>query len=547
MAANSQFVIVGHVVNFEPGAQYTLTNFATLQVDESLKGSPGTTVRVPIEVKLSELRIWKARNTSLLIAGSASYVPRLPIELDSPSLCFSRADFSLVRNSRDLLQTLRSFLKQHPEQTRCVIRHAPNNRLGAAWKNEITGQGYKEDGLYVPLGVTQIREIRRLLSSNRATEVSDGLGLVQADHTRETERLVKGVRKLPLFSVQKAARYNQGYELRYYYLRMTAERLLTEWGTKFEPMPTEEMVDHAHEVTELEWDPLATDATPDRLAKFSKLTSLAFYVGRTKDEHLRVLASAPPITKLKLTQTEWITDGCWPYLKNLPHLEELDLTDTNVTDTSIPFLAEMKGLRTVHLDGTRFTNAGLQKLAEIRPGLRITPDVEATTTLVIYEMNQMHLGRAVKAITSDPTALQQKDFRGATPLHVACGWRKLDYVQALLNEHADVNAVDKEGKTPLLWVCGIYLSENMLDTITLLLRYGAKVDAVDQDGNDPLLTAANHGAWGAVEILLKAGANPTHRNKKGKTLLDSVFQPDGYHRKLVEQAIADWMKSHPGA
>lgn len=43
----------------------------------------------------------------------------------------------------------------------------------------------------------------------------------------------------------------------------------------------------------------------------------------------------------------------------------------------------------------------------------------------------------------------EEAFDGQTPLHIACAWGMLEVVQTLLEHHADINAQDAEGRTPL--------------------------------------------------------------------------------------------------
>ena len=58
----------------------------------------------------------------------------------------------------------------------------------------------------------------------------------------------------------------------------------------------------------------------------------------------------------------------------------------------------------------------------------------------------------------------------------------------MLADGADVDAVDAEGRTPLLIIAGHQRLETAqhLKIAALLLEYGAKVDATDQHGLYPL-------------------------------------------------------------
>ncbi len=62
-------------------------------------------------------------------------------------------------------------------------------------------------------------------------------------------------------------------------------------------------------------------------------------------------------------------------------------------------------------------------------------------------------------------------------------------MQRLLNAGANVNAKDKYGKTPLIWVAGIGLT----DICALLVENGADVKARDNNGTTAAISAAQFG------------------------------------------------------
>src|SRR5580704_10707876 len=59
-------------------------------------------------------------------------------------------------------------------------------------------------------------------------------------------------------------------------------------------------------------------------------------------------------------------------------------------------------------------------------------------------------------------------------------------VRTLLNQHADVNAVDSEGATPLAWA----VRNDDVETARLLLTAGAKANMASRNGVTPLSLAA---------------------------------------------------------
>lgn len=83
-----------------------------------------------------------------------------------------------------------------------------------------------------------------------------------------------------------------------------------------------------------------------------------------------------------------------------------------------------------------------------------------------------------------------------------------DIVELLLDDGAPVNCrVTEDSSTPLHKACaGSKLGH--LEAVKLLLENNADVHALNKWRETPLLTAANHGQAGAVEYLLRAGADP---------------------------------------
>jgi ankyrin repeat protein len=73
---------------------------------------------------------------------------------------------------------------------------------------------------------------------------------------------------------------------------------------------------------------------------------------------------------------------------------------------------------------------------------------------------------------------------GSTSFHIACTKQNsnLDFLKSLLQDGADINAVDKWGNTPLHSVVKHYKH-----VVKFLLDSGASVNARNKDGQTPLL------------------------------------------------------------
>ncbi len=123
-----------------------------------------------------------------------------------------------------------------------------------------------------------------------------------------------------------------------------------------------------------------------------------------------------------------------------------------------------------------------------------------------------------------------------TPLHFACDLREAEpskqriFLNTLLKQGADVNARNFRNVTPL----HIAVRARRKTAVMVLLAHGAEVDAEDGGRKSTPLRRAviNTGAGGTAlrgdealaitKLLLKHGANPKKKDRKGKTVIEST-------------------------
>lgn len=157
-----------------------------------------------------------------------------------------------------------------------------------------------------------------------------------------------------------------------------------------------------------------------------------------------------------------------------------------------------------------FTPAAIAAAAAQQP--EFVPDAAAAVT---------DLAPSEVTVPVDPAAA---DAFGQTALHEAVRWYERDdplpLVDALIQHGADVNAVDKYGRTALMGAAKL----THADVVRRLIQAGAYVNARDIDGTTALMEAggALYNQVDMVQALLRAGANKTYRDKYGHTAFDMI-------------------------
>ncbi len=147
----------------------------------------------------------------------------------------------------------------------------------------------------------------------------------------------------------------------------------------------------------------------------------------------------------------------------------------------------------------------------------------------------------VRRLISEEANVNAEDDDEKTPLHFAAENGHEEEVKALLNKGANVNATDNKEETPFDLTTNEKIKTLLQNTAELLkvaksgdiqkvnslINEGANVNATDQNGKTPLHWAAVKGHKEAVEALLgKEGIDVNLADKKKDTPLHSVLKKD---------------------
>jgi ankyrin repeat protein/truncated hemoglobin YjbI len=131
--------------------------------------------------------------------------------------------------------------------------------------------------------------------------------------------------------------------------------------------------------------------------------------------------------------------------------------------------------------------------------------------------NELH---RVTVLLNYGASLDDRGRYGLTALHYAVRGGKIPLIKLLLERGAQVNALDESGLTPLLHLSKTRSKSDPVPVMELLAASGADVDARDENQGTLLMYFARHGKAEPVQWLLAHGADPTARNKSGKTVAE---------------------------
>ena len=138
----------------------------------------------------------------------------------------------------------------------------------------------------------------------------------------------------------------------------------------------------------------------------------------------------------------------------------------------------------------------------------IDPKLAAAITAVRSERRTV----VEKLVAVTPAIVKATDPDGATLLHHAAGFGRLDTMTWLVDAGADVNAKTLRGATALHWA----IHDDA--KVRLLLTRGAVVNTKQVDGRTPLFLAASLGNGNTtLRLLLEHGADPSIATMNGQT------------------------------
>jgi len=123
--------------------------------------------------------------------------------------------------------------------------------------------------------------------------------------------------------------------------------------------------------------------------------------------------------------------------------------------------------------------------------------------------------KSVQKAIDEGQNINQKDYKGTTPLMRAASFGHSEIVKLLLSKGAKVNSRDNDGDSPLKHAAW----SDKVEIIDLLVAKGAKLEAKNKLGTTPIWSAVITGRVPMVKRLIEHGANPNTPNQYGMSAI----------------------------
>ncbi|MCB2067239.1 MAG: ankyrin repeat domain-containing protein [Erythrobacter sp.] len=132
------------------------------------------------------------------------------------------------------------------------------------------------------------------------------------------------------------------------------------------------------------------------------------------------------------------------------------------------------------------------------------------------------------------TVINARDLStGETGLHITAARSDLTWTRFLLQEGANPNITDNQGRTPLI----VASQAGFIEGVRALVAGGALIDVANRTGETPLIAAVHSGNLEMIELLVESGADPDRPDNTGRSARDYARQPGVSPRVLA--AITD--------
>lgn len=201
----------------------------------------------------------------------------------------------------------------------------------------------------------------------------------------------------------------------------------------------------------------------------------------------------------------------------------------------------IKHFRTIYSNAGYDLDKSIAQFIKDKPGLQGNPAVRGTaamfTNTVVegfsgidpnYLNKYLSKEAAVAIIPLAEEREQEELMQAAKKLREAAEKGDIETVKLLIGKEVDINAVDKDGGTALMWAA----IEGHTETAKLLIEKGADINTGDNSGCTPLRYAAANNRIETAKLLIEKGADINAVDNTGVTPLKRAVEKG--HRAMVD-------------
>ena len=145
---------------------------------------------------------------------------------------------------------------------------------------------------------------------------------------------------------------------------------------------------------------------------------------------------------------------------------------------------------------------------------------------------------AVRSLIATGADVNLKDHNKLTPLHIACFIGSENIADLLIKNQANIN-IDITEKPIVESPLHLASLKNHHEIVRLLLENGADIDAIDKNGKTPLNYAMSANSTETIEELIKRGANPDIKDEHGN--LPSHYLDHLAQRNFSEERFINFL------
>jgi 26S proteasome non-ATPase regulatory subunit 10 len=128
---------------------------------------------------------------------------------------------------------------------------------------------------------------------------------------------------------------------------------------------------------------------------------------------------------------------------------------------------------------------------------------------------------------------KDKENNGRTPLHLACARGHYKIVLLLLDNQADIHAIDNDGNTALM----LASAPGHKDIVLTLLKHGALINAKNKWQENSCLIATQFGKTDVLRELIKLGADINTKDAASQTPLEVAIK---HHNEAAILLLLFW-------